>query len=295
LAFPVRPAAGKKRATPPHFDSLGTIYVINEEDGAAKSLLAKLKVSAIRERVRVVNLDGAKDPSELYCNDRARFRDCFEAALREAGTVPLVPLYQREGGGSERNYPATLDQPSFGRLPVRSSRESYNAYQRELMRNRRAAKHRSSTSNSSNTVFSSNGGSSPRYNGTAGTNPDRDAILKRIAELRPFDEEGARAIIADVVKLGFSGLMVETLIRPLADALGVKDAAIRKFWKEVEAQVRAAAAAEASKTNHEAIAKERAGSKRKTPSGGNTSLRNRMIGCGARAKTLRKVPRCSQI
>jgi hypothetical protein len=38
----------------------------------------------------------------------------------------------------------------------------------------------------------------PLYHG--GTGPERDAFLKRIADLEPLDEQGARAIVADVGK-----------------------------------------------------------------------------------------------
>jgi DNA primase len=96
-----------------------------------------------------------------------------------------------------------------------------------------------------------------RYSGTAGTVSEHDAILKRIRELRQFDEAGARAIIADVIKAGFPGLAVETLIKPLADALGVKVRAARKFWKDTERQV-PDASAQAAKTDERTIGRERA-------------------------------------
>jgi hypothetical protein len=86
-------------------------------------------------------------------------------------------------------------------------------------------------------------GFTPGYSGTAGTIFERDAVLKRIRELRQFDEAGARAIVTDVVQAGFSDLAVGTLIKPLAGALGVKEAVAKKFWKDTQSQVRAAIAA----------------------------------------------------
>jgi hypothetical protein len=83
----------------------------------------------------------------------------------------------------------------------------------------------------------------PLYHG--GTGPERDAFLKRIADLKPLDEQGARAIVADVVKAGFSNLAVETLIKPLADALDVSIPAARKFWKDAASAAREVAAVEA--------------------------------------------------
>ena len=83
----------------------------------------------------------------------------------------------------------------------------------------------------------------PLYHG--GTGPERNAFLKRIADLKPLDEQGARAIVADVVKAAFSDLAVETLIKPLVESLGVSIPAARKFWKDAARAAREAAAAEA--------------------------------------------------
>jgi hypothetical protein len=66
----------------------------------------------------------------------------------------------------------------------------------------------------------------------AGAASERDAFLKRIADLKPLDEQGAREIVADVVKVGLSALAIETLFAPLANALGVTIPAAKKFWKE---------------------------------------------------------------
>ena len=89
----------------------------------------------------------------------------------------------------------------------------------------------------------------PLYQGGAG--PDRDAIVTRISELKPLDEEGARAIVADVVKAGFSDLAVERLIKPLAEALGVNIPAAKKFWKDAASAAREAAAAQTVKASDE--------------------------------------------
>jgi hypothetical protein len=96
----------------------------------------------------------------------------------------------------------------------------------------------------------------PLYHG--GTGPERDAFLKRISALQRFDEQGARAIVADVVKAGFSDFAVETLIKPLVDALGVSIPAARKFWKDAARAARDAAAAEAVRR----VAEQRAESER---------------------------------
>jgi hypothetical protein len=79
------------------------------------------------------------------------------------------------------------------------------------------------------------------------TGSERDVFLKRIADLKPFDEAGARVIIADAVKAGLSDLAIETLIKPLAEALGVTIPLAKKFWGRVVNEARDAAAAEALK------------------------------------------------
>ena len=89
----------------------------------------------------------------------------------------------------------------------------------------------------------------PLYQGGAG--PDRDAIVTRISQLKLLDEEGARAIVADVVKAGFSDLAVERLIKPLAEALGVNIPAAKKFWKDAASAAREAAAAQTVKASDE--------------------------------------------
>jgi hypothetical protein len=76
---------------------------------------------------------------------------------------------------------------------------------------------------------------------------ERAAILKRIADLKRLDEQGAREIIADVVKAGFSDLAIETLFRPLAEALGVTVPLAKKFWKDATSAARDTVNAETMK------------------------------------------------
>ncbi len=74
----------------------------------------------------------------------------------------------------------------------------------------------------------------------------RAELRERIDALKGTDENGARAIVADAVKAGLSGLAVEMLIGPLAKKLGVKEPYARKFWKEIERHSRAEEAARAA-------------------------------------------------
>jgi hypothetical protein len=81
----------------------------------------------------------------------------------------------------------------------------------------------------------------------SGTGPERDVFLKRIAGLKPLDEAGARAIIADAVKAKLSEFAIGTLIKPLAEALGVNIPTAKKFWKDTAGAARDAEAVEALK------------------------------------------------
>ena len=65
-------------------DGIGTIYVFIEPDRGGEAVFHWLGGSAIRDRVRLVLLDGAKDVSELWLSDRERFADRLEAALQTA-------------------------------------------------------------------------------------------------------------------------------------------------------------------------------------------------------------------
>jgi hypothetical protein len=99
-------------------------------------------------------------------------------------------------------------------------------------------------------------GYTPRCSGTAGIISQHDAVLERIRALGRFDEAGARAIVADVIQAGFPSLAVGTLMKPLADALGVKEAVVMKFWKDTEDRVRAAIAAQSTNADERGTAEE---------------------------------------
>jgi hypothetical protein len=130
-------------------------------------------------------------------------------------TVPTVPLYQRG-------------------TPGQSIEDSKKDISNQRIKD------------SKQTVFS-------RYSGTVGTVSQRNAFLERIRKLRELDEEGARAIIGDVFKEGASSLIADSLIKPLADALGVREATVKKLWKDAAAQ-----AAKAAEGNEEPTAEDRA-------------------------------------
>ena len=49
----------------PHLDGIDVVYVLIEPDRGGETVLRWLSASSIRDRVRLVRLDGAKDASEL--------------------------------------------------------------------------------------------------------------------------------------------------------------------------------------------------------------------------------------
>jgi hypothetical protein len=107
IGVPGAPDGWKEKRDEKLFKEFGTIYVIDEKDEASRKLIAKLAKSAVRDRVRVVALEGAKDPSELHCGNTAEmFRERFEASLRAA--VPIAP-----SGDAER---AAIDALAEGDL-----------------------------------------------------------------------------------------------------------------------------------------------------------------------------------
>jgi hypothetical protein len=67
-----------------HLDVIGAIYVVIEPDRGGEAVLRWLSSSRIRERVRLVRLDTAKDVSDLYLAEPERLTERFETALRNA-------------------------------------------------------------------------------------------------------------------------------------------------------------------------------------------------------------------
>jgi len=67
-----------------HLEEIPAIYVLVEPDRGGEAVLGWLGASSIRERVRLVVLENAKDISELYLADRGAFTDQLEAALQAA-------------------------------------------------------------------------------------------------------------------------------------------------------------------------------------------------------------------
>jgi hypothetical protein len=65
-------------------EGLATIYVVIEPDRGGETVRAWLGRSRIRDRARLVALEGAKDPSELHVHDPAAFGEEWGLALSNA-------------------------------------------------------------------------------------------------------------------------------------------------------------------------------------------------------------------
>jgi hypothetical protein len=67
-----------------HLDEVGSVYVVVEPDRGGEAALRWLAASSVRDRARLVVLDGVKDVSELWLVDEGGFRERLEAALQTA-------------------------------------------------------------------------------------------------------------------------------------------------------------------------------------------------------------------
>jgi hypothetical protein len=67
-----------------HLEQVPAVYVVVEPDKGGEAVLHWIGASSIRERVRLVVLEDAKDVSELYLSDRASFADRLGTALAAA-------------------------------------------------------------------------------------------------------------------------------------------------------------------------------------------------------------------
>jgi hypothetical protein len=68
----------------PLLDGIATIYLFVEPDQGGKTALGWLSRSRIRERVRLIRLDGFKDASAFYLDDPERFSERWRAAVDAA-------------------------------------------------------------------------------------------------------------------------------------------------------------------------------------------------------------------
>jgi hypothetical protein len=108
-----------------HFNGISTIYVVIEPDQGGSALRNTLAAASLRDRVRLVHLDGVKDPSALHIVDPDQFKVRFQAALDAAR--PLLDAAaeeQRNAAAAAWASCATLAQsPRILSRAVRVARE----------------------------------------------------------------------------------------------------------------------------------------------------------------------------
>jgi hypothetical protein len=68
----------------PHLAAYEMLYVVIEPDQGGEAMLRWISTSALRDRIRLVRLDGFKDPSAMHLADPNRFRERWQAALDAA-------------------------------------------------------------------------------------------------------------------------------------------------------------------------------------------------------------------
>jgi hypothetical protein len=67
-----------------HLEGVPKVYVVVEPDEGGAELWERLAASPLREKLHRVDLDGAKDPSELHLQDPAQFKDNLRVAFKRA-------------------------------------------------------------------------------------------------------------------------------------------------------------------------------------------------------------------
>ena len=72
------------------FDAIPVIYVLVEPDSGGEAVLRWLARSKIRDRVKIVELESYKDPSELYIFDPANFTQNWQYAIEQAKPFPEI-------------------------------------------------------------------------------------------------------------------------------------------------------------------------------------------------------------
>ena len=78
------------------FDGFAQVYLMVEPDQAGATLCSTLGDSALRDRLKIVQLDGAKDLSDLHCQDPAAFPQQLEHALARAHTLEDLAAAERD-------------------------------------------------------------------------------------------------------------------------------------------------------------------------------------------------------
>lgn len=77
------------------FSQAPEVYIIIEPDTGGETVLKWLATSAIRQKVKLIRLDGFKDASEMHLAGPEKFRERFESALAAAVPFSKIEAEQR--------------------------------------------------------------------------------------------------------------------------------------------------------------------------------------------------------
>lgn len=80
----------------PQFASVEKIFVVLEPDSGGAALLSSLAQSAVRDKVLLLRLPGAKDAREFYAVEPATFRARLDTALADAVTIDQYEAEARQ-------------------------------------------------------------------------------------------------------------------------------------------------------------------------------------------------------
>ena len=131
-----------------YFDRYERIYVMIEPDKGGEAVQKWIRTSKIRNRVRLITLEGAKDPSELYCSDPDNFKRNWKAAMKAAVQWSQAPEEVEQRRLSQATFllsladEATLfhtpDFEAFAIVPVNEHKENWplksNQFRQWLLR-----------------------------------------------------------------------------------------------------------------------------------------------------------------
>ena len=80
-----------------YLDSFETIYVVIEPDNGGEAVRDWLGKSSVRDRVKLVALEGVNDVSELHCADPSAFKAAWDKAVEKAEPWAVYEARLREG------------------------------------------------------------------------------------------------------------------------------------------------------------------------------------------------------
>jgi hypothetical protein len=91
----------KEERDAPHLQSFGLIYVVVEPDQGGAAMLRWITHSHLRDRIRLVRLEGFKDPSALHLAGPEDFRDRWQSALDASTSWSDEDSQQQEAAKEE--------------------------------------------------------------------------------------------------------------------------------------------------------------------------------------------------